>query len=29
MSDATNLTTNSVSNGFHLYIRDLQAASRL
>jgi len=24
MSDATNLTTNSVSNGFHLYIRDLQ-----
>jgi Tol biopolymer transport system component len=25
MSDATNLTTNAVVSGFHLYIRDLQA----
>ncbi len=25
MSDATNLTANIVSNGFHLYLRDLQA----
>jgi Tol biopolymer transport system component len=25
MTDATNLTTNAIANGFHLYVRDLQA----